>query len=141
MSKLSKLEKSWIKVQSAYEELIINAPKMVSKKWGYELWIHNDHRYCGKILFFNKGAKFSMHFHIQKHKTWYVAKGKLLLKGINPKNAEKYETELEMGDVIEIHKGQPHQLYAIKKSEIFEISTEHFNNDTYKIEASDSQKK
>jgi hypothetical protein len=35
----------------------------VEKGWGHELiWVTND-KYCGKLLKFNKGAKFSMHFH------------------------------------------------------------------------------
>ena len=35
----------------------------VEKGWGHELiWATND-KYCGKLLKFNKGAKFSMHFH------------------------------------------------------------------------------
>jgi hypothetical protein len=34
----------------------------VEKGWGHELiWATND-KYCGKLLKFNKGAKFSMHF-------------------------------------------------------------------------------
>jgi len=30
----------------------ITTPKRVEKKWGYELWIHNDYEYCGKLLVF-----------------------------------------------------------------------------------------
>jgi hypothetical protein len=37
----------------------IKQPKRVEKKWGYELWIHNDNQYCGKLLVFTKsGNKF-----------------------------------------------------------------------------------
>ena len=32
----------------------IKAPHRVDKKWGYELWVHNDEDYCGKLLVFNK---------------------------------------------------------------------------------------
>ena len=43
----------------------IQHPKRVEKKWGYELWIHNDSQYCGKLLVFNNsGDKFSMHYHM-----------------------------------------------------------------------------
>ena len=31
--------------------------KHVPKGWGYEKWIVNNDKYCGKLLFFNKGKK------------------------------------------------------------------------------------
>ena len=43
----------------------------VQKGWGHELiWATND-KYCGKLLKFNKGARFSMHFHAEKEETWF----------------------------------------------------------------------
>ena len=49
----------------------ITSPKRVEKKWGYELWIHNDSEYCGKLLVFTKERnRFSMHYHIQKKESW-----------------------------------------------------------------------
>ena len=37
----------------------VKPPKRVEKNWGYELWIHNDEEYCGKLLVFeNKMANF-----------------------------------------------------------------------------------
>ena len=54
----------------------IKSPKKVEKAWGYELWIHNDSDYCGKLLVFTKqGNKFSMHYHLKKKETWYVQSG------------------------------------------------------------------
>ena len=54
----------------------IKQPKRVEKKWGYELWIHNDNQYCGKLLVFTQsGNKFSMHYHMLKNETWYVQNG------------------------------------------------------------------
>ena len=110
------------------------------KAWGYEIWLHNDELYCGKILHFYQGRKFSMHFHVQKHETWYVNKGHLILKYINPKNADKEEISLYEGMVIEIPQGCPHQLIAVEESEIFEISTQHFEDDSYRVEKGDGQK-
>ena len=43
------------------------------KAWGYELWIVNHELYCGKLLVFEKGKKFSMHYHLIKEESWYVA--------------------------------------------------------------------
>jgi hypothetical protein len=40
-------------------EVEIKQPPKVEKAWGYELWIHNDNEYCGKLLVFNNtGDKF-----------------------------------------------------------------------------------
>ena len=43
----------------------ITKPKKVDKVWGYELWVHNDEEYCGKLLVFEEAyANFSMHYHL-----------------------------------------------------------------------------
>lgn len=110
------------------------------KAWGYELWIHNDEQYCGKILHFNKGAKFSMHFHVIKNETWYVQKGKFKLIGIDADTAERYEEILNVGDIVYVERGLSHQLIALEEGDVFEISTQHFEDDSYRIEKGDSQK-
>lgn len=109
------------------------------KAWGKEIIFHNG-IYCGKILQFNKGGKFSMHFHAEKLETWYVYKGKLKLTWINTTNADKVVRELNEGDVIEVPQFTPHQLEALEESEIFEISTTHYDEDSYRVEKGDSQK-
>jgi hypothetical protein len=39
---------------------------LVEKGWGSEeIWATND-KYCGKLMRFNTGARFSMHFHAEK---------------------------------------------------------------------------
>jgi mannose-6-phosphate isomerase-like protein (cupin superfamily) len=113
----------------------IQTPKRVEKKWGYELWIHNDTDYCGKLLVFNKsGDKFSMHYHMIKDETWYVQTGAFQFDWIDTENGERCYTQLQKGDIIEIKKGLPHQLTAlIDESTIFEVSTQHFDDDSYRI--------
>lgn len=112
---------------------------VVPKKWGKEIIFHNDEDYCGKVLIFRKGGKFSMHYHLRKKETWYVNKGSLVLRFINTKTAEHHQIKLEQGSVWEILPGYPHQLEAIEESEIFEASTQHFDDDSYRIEKGDSQ--
>ena len=59
----------------------------VDKGWGSELiWATND-KYCGKMLQFNEGAKFSMHFHAVKDESWIVLSGKFQVICINTANA------------------------------------------------------
>ena len=113
----------------------IQHPKRVEKKWGYELWIHNDTDYCGKLLVFNNsGNKFSMHYHMIKDETWYVQKGAFQFDWIDTENGERCYTQIQEGDVIEIKKGLPHQLTALtEEATIFEVSTQHFDEDSYRI--------
>ncbi len=113
----------------------IQHPKRVEKKWGYELWIHNDMDYCGKLLVFNNsGDKFSMHYHMIKDETWYVQEGAFQFDWIDTENGERLYTQIEKGDVIEIKKGLPHQLTALTDgATIFEVSTQHFDEDSYRI--------
>ncbi len=113
----------------------IQHPKRVEKTWGYELWIHNDKDYCGKLLVFNRsGDKFSMHYHMIKDETWYVEKGAFQFDWIDTENGERCYTQIQKGDVIEIKKGLPHQLTALTdEATIFEVSTEHFDEDSYRI--------
>ena len=113
----------------------IQHPKKVEKKWGYELWIHNDTDYCGKLLVFSKsGNKFSMHYHMIKDETWYVQKGAFQFDWIDTENGERCYTQIQEGDVIEIKKGLPHQLTALtEEATVFEVSTQHFDEDSYRI--------
>ena len=53
--------------------------KHVPKGWGYEKWIVNNERYCGKLLFFESGKKCSWHYHKVKHETFYLHSGKIYL--------------------------------------------------------------
>lgn len=106
----------------------------IPKGWGHELIIHNSKEYCGKILVFKSGCKFSMHYHILKQETWYVNEGIFEFRWIDPQSAKIHKKWLSAGDVVTIHRGLPHQLIAQTNGEIFEISTEHFDSDSYRIE-------
>lgn len=108
-------------------------PKRVEKAWGYELWMVNNNKYCGKILHFSASYKFSMHYHMIKDETWYVNRGKFIFRWIDTKNADIITEELNVGDCIHIPKGLPHQLEALEEAEIIEISTEHFEEDSYRV--------
>lgn len=111
----------------------IVAPEIVEKGWGREVIFANNSEYCGKLLQFKEGKKFSMHFHIKKKETWHVTKGRFIFSYIET-DAGTTKTEfLYMGDTVTIERGQPHQLEALEDSEIFEVSTQHFDDDSYRI--------
>ena len=96
-------------------DIDIATPKRVEKKWGYEMWIHNDNEYCGKLLVFTKNRnRFSMHYHIQKKESWYVQEGRFQFNYIDVENGKLKGTQLEKGQSVTIERGQPHQLIALE---------------------------
>ena len=113
------------------------SPKKIEKEWGYELIIHNDDMYCGKILFIKKGHCISLQFHKKKTETFYLQSGELLCKFseqadfISPE--EMKIVKMNSGDVKEIPVGFIHQVFAVEDSTIIEFSTQHFDDDTYRI--------
>lgn len=106
---------------------------IVAKDWGHEIIFINNDEYCGKILCFNKGKMCSMHYHLKKQETWYVAKGRFLMYWIRTSDGKKFMEYLNVGDVITNKRGEPHQVQALEDSELFEVSTTHFDEDSYRI--------
>jgi quercetin dioxygenase-like cupin family protein len=108
-------------------------PEIVPKGWGKEIIFANNPEYCGKILCFDKGKKFSMHYHIKKKETWYILRGSFILTFIDTANGAFYNEIIQKGDIITNERGEPHQLEALEDAEIAEVSTEHFDEDSYRI--------
>lgn len=110
------------------------------KGWGSEeIWATND-KYCGKMMHFNKGAKFSMHFHAEKDETWYVIKGSFTVRYIDTNDATTYEKQLTVGDVWHNPPCMPHQLICLEEGTICEVSTPDSVEDNYRVAKGDSQK-
>jgi len=108
--------------------------KFVPKGWGYEKWIVNKEQYCGKILFFVKGKKCSWHYHKIKDEVFYVHSGKLQVTYGYQDDITKTETViLEKGDNFHVPVGMRHQMLALEDTEMFEFSTQHFDEDSYAI--------
>jgi mannose-6-phosphate isomerase-like protein (cupin superfamily) len=74
-----------------------------------------------------------MHYHLLKQETWYVNKGRFLYRWIDAKEGVTHVAYLTPGDVVTQYPGQPHQLEALEDGEIFEVSTQHFDSDSYRI--------
>lgn len=112
----------------------------VPKAWGHEyIWATNDH-YCGKIMQFNTGTKFSMHFHAIKDETWYVLSGRFQVHYIDTATAAIHIKDLNTGDVWRNHPLQPHQLHCLEAGSIIEVSTPDSVEDNYRVLPGDSQK-
>lgn len=117
----------------------IYQPEEHIKGWGREIWIDNNEKYCGKILEFKKGAKFSMHYHLIKEETFYILQGSVCLTYYNLENAQEVGAILQIGSSIRIPSGVPHQIAALEDSLIVEVSTHHEDSDSYRIKPGDSQ--
>lgn len=136
---------------------------LVIKGWGYEDWIWNDAKYCGKKLFFIRRRRLSWHYHAKKEETFYLQSGKLLLfysfddcldhsgrklvaraeapfPGLS--DASWLTTSgdrgashvvLEAGDSFHVVPGLRHLMYGLCDSEMFEFSTQHFDDDSIRV--------
>ena len=112
----------------------------IPKGWGHEVIFENNELYCGKLLVFKKGCSFSMHYHMIKDETWYVNEGTFIYRWIDTETAEVNEQVLTKGDTVRQYPGQPHQLEALTDGVVFEVSTEHYDSDSYRVWKGDSQK-
>ena len=110
------------------------------KAWGHELWIINNEHYCGKLLVFKKNGSFSMHYHLLKDEAWYISKGKFEYKYIDTETSKEHSLPVSEGDCIRLLSGQPHQMKALTEgATIFEVSTQHFDSDSYRVKPGASQ--
>jgi len=112
---------------------------IVPKGWGFEKWIVNNNKYCGKLLYIIKDRRCSWHYHKIKDETFYVQSGKIILYFSDiPKDPEKAnKVILGPGDHYHIPVGLIHQMYALEDTELFEFSTQHFDEDSIRLQKGD----
>lgn len=116
----------------------MNDIKFVPKGWGYEKWIVNNEEYCGKLLFLAKGKKCSWHYHKLKDEVFYVQSGRIKVIFSDTDDIEKAQAViLEPGDNFHVYRGLRHRMVALLDSEVFEFSTQHFDEDSHRIEKGD----
>jgi mannose-6-phosphate isomerase-like protein (cupin superfamily) len=116
---------------------VVRPPVHVQPKgWGHELWIHNDARYCGKLLFVKAGKRCSLHFHRKKYETFFVQSGRITMR-LRHRDGREESFEMKKGDCLEIPQGTAHQFAALEDCELFEFSTQHFEDDSHRIEKGD----
>jgi mannose-6-phosphate isomerase-like protein (cupin superfamily) len=106
----------------------------VNRAWGFEIWIINSEKYCGKVLYIKKGMKTSLQYHLEKTETMWLEAGRVNIRLLDPETAEEYVEELVPGESIHLKPGQVHQIVALEDSFIHEFSTQHFEFDTYRVE-------
>lgn len=112
----------------------------VEKGWGHEFIFATNDKYCGKLLKFNKAAKFSMHFHAEKDETWYVLDGRFEVRWIDTVDASEKFLNLGPGDTWRNKPLLPHRLICLEEGTIIEVSTPDSIADNYRVQKGDSQK-
>lgn len=106
----------------------------VPKCWGWERWVWNDDKYCGKILFFLKGKSCSWHYHKVKDEVLYLESGLLLVKYSSGDSLEEAEeVVLKPGNAFHVQSGLRHQMVGLEESRLFEFSTHHDDLDSIKF--------
>lgn len=128
----------------------------VEKGWGHEEILCNDRFYCGKFLYVDKDRECSVHYHRSKHETFHILKGEILFKyweiplkyrdiphvndEYKPELLERYwdggysQKVLKAGDTFILPQYLAHQFRGVdEESVIVEFSTEHFDEDSYRI--------
>ena len=114
---------------------------IVSKGWGYELWIENNELYCGKHLHVLPTKWCSVHYHKNKKETFYVINGELLLEYSNNIDKEFWEEKfarqkvLKKGDSFTLDTMIAHRFTSNTNypCDFIEISTHHEDSDSYRI--------
>ena len=101
------------------------------KVWGYETVLVNNDKYCGKILHLKKGFRCSIHKHLLKQEHFHILSGLVLMQV----GAKRYV--MKRGDTVGIEKDTFHRFTGLADSEILEISTQHFEDDSYRITKSE----
>jgi mannose-6-phosphate isomerase-like protein (cupin superfamily) len=76
---------------------------------------------------------------MEKDETWYVNEGSFIYRWIDTETADVNEVTLKVGDIVRQLPGQPHQLEALEDGVIFEVSTEHKDEDSYRVWKGNSQ--
>jgi mannose-6-phosphate isomerase-like protein (cupin superfamily) len=118
--------------------------RIVPKGWGEERWLHNDELYCGKILVLQGGKQCSLHYHKLKTETFYVAKGQLRMELTDLASAQQDPPlireifEMQEGDSLLLLPGMVHRFTGLaEETLIMEFSTQHFDEDSYRIQRGD----
>jgi len=108
--------------------------KLVPKGWGFEKWIVNNEKYCGKILYIVKDKSCSWHYHKIKDETFYVQSGGIDLRySFGDDFNGAFQAILKRGDSFHVPVGMRHKMTALEDTELFEFSTQHFDEDSYRI--------
>jgi len=92
-----------------------------------EHWIANevDEGYCAKLLFVQDGQTCPTHYHKEKHETFFVVKGSVLMV------LDGVERRMEEGDVLAVDQGKAHCFTGVGPALLLEVSKPCLLSDNY----------
>ena len=116
----------------------------VMKTWGYEHWFVNTARYCGKMLFVEKGKWSSegrYHYHKLKDETFFIIEGELQIDYV--KDGVTRTEILKQYDSFRVEQYVKHRFTAISEDgcKFIEASTTHRDTDSYRCHYDESEGK
>jgi mannose-6-phosphate isomerase len=100
----------------------MQAPKIVEKPWGREIWYAHTAQYAGKVLEVKAGQRLSLQKHEIKEETIYLLSGKVKLT---------YGDDTYVwlpGQLIHIPPDTVHRFEAIEDAVLLEVSTPHLED-------------
>lgn len=119
-----------------------HGPRIVEKGWGREIIFADTEDYAGKILEIRPLGRMSMHFHVEKHETWYCLSGYIEVRYYDTFKGSEHTRDLKPGDCWTNPQGFPHQVFnhSPELAVIVEASTRDQSADNYRIAPGDSQR-
>lgn len=124
---------TWEEIRKEIDSITIRESyERHEKEWGHEEWIVNleGAGYCSKKLVLNEGYQCSLHYHKEKDEVFYINKGYVLII------IDDKEYLMRPGARIRIEPETRHRFIGLTDAEIFEISTYHKEEDSYREEPS-----
>ena len=75
-----------------------------------------------------------MHFHVNKHETFYVERGTLTIRLLDTQTCNVTNIKVKQGETFAIDRLQPHKLMADHEPvRLVETSTFHEDTDSYRV--------
>jgi quercetin dioxygenase-like cupin family protein len=108
---------------------------VTEKSWGYEKLIHNG-AYCMKLLVYMRPIASSLHFHTEKHESFYIASGRFEIE--SGACGQYISCVHKAGDHIVLPAGTVHRVRCLEPGTIVEASSHDDPQDCVRLEPSES---
>jgi mannose-6-phosphate isomerase-like protein (cupin superfamily) len=106
---------------------MLESPRRVEKPWGYELIWAETEEYVGKILHVVMGGALSLQYHEIKDETFFLLRGRLLLRAGRSAD-ELVDYRMLEGQSFHMPTGTVHRMIAETDCDILEVSTPHLED-------------
>ena len=101
--------------------MITEPYKIVEKKYGKEVWLVLNDKFCMKHIFINKGHRSSLQYHNQKREAMFILSGRARLT--MEVNNELKDFDLDAGSIFDIPATVKHRVEALEDLVFIECST------------------